>query len=61
MPVVAVDKDGSETIFETKPFRDKGKIWNTNDDFVQIPKGTIQKIIERKLTWEDGPVELKEG
>lgn len=28
---------------------------------IEILKGTIEKLIGKKLTWEDEPVELKEG
>lgn len=40
-------------------------IWSTFDDKVFsfdgiiLPKGSIQKLIGRSLTWEDEPVELK--
>lgn len=27
---------------------------------VELPRGTIKKLIGRKLKWEDEPVELKE-
>lgn len=27
---------------------------------IQLPKGTIKKLIGRDLSWEDKPVELKE-
>ena len=27
---------------------------------ISLPKGSIEKLIGRKLTWEDEPVELKE-
>lgn len=72
-PHVAVDLDGTETIFRECPVRGEDK-WS-NDlfeldedgcvsvcecvDCVVLPKGTIQKIIGRSLTWEDEPVELK--
>ena len=29
-------------------------------DNVYLPKGTIKKLIGRKLTWKDVPVELKD-
>lgn len=31
------------------------------DDWVNLPKGSIKKLIGRELTWEDEPVELKEN
>lgn len=27
--------------------------------YINLPKGTIKKLIGRKLTWNDEPVELK--
>lgn len=30
------------------------------DSVIKLPKGSIRKLIGRKLTWEDEPVELKE-
>jgi hypothetical protein len=71
---LAVDKDGTESIFITKPIRNNtlyvdlehtkyAEIWNTDDyeDIgIELPKGSIEKLIGRKLTWEDEPVELKE-
>lgn len=72
-PHVAVDLDGTEIIFRERPFRGEDK-WS-NDlfeldedgcvlscecvDCIILPKGTIEKILGRKLTWEDDPVELK--
>lgn len=90
MAWLAVDKDGTEKIFNVKPFRgntqkDKNHVWGTyvgenyekwypkhdgrNEDTgdayyqghsIELPKGNIEKIIGRKLTWDDNPVELKE-
>lgn len=87
---LAVDKDGTEKIFNVSPFRgntqkDKDHVWGTyvgenykkwypkhderNDDTgdpyyqgysIELPKGTISKLIGRGLSWEDEPVELRE-
>lgn len=85
---LAVDKDGTEKIFNVRPFRgntqeDKDHVtyvgenygkWypehdERNDDTgdpyylgysIELPKGTISKLIGRGLSWEDEPVELKE-
>lgn len=67
MAWVTVDKDGSERIFEQKPRRFVQSIWVSthNDyrnrfyDFVELPKGSIKKLIGRELSWSDEPVELK--
>lgn len=54
----AVDKDKSEHIFEIEPLREG---WFFHEaQYEKMPKGSIEKLIGRKLTWEDEPVELKE-
>lgn len=63
--VAAVDYYGREFIFSTDilvPYRGYyiehlGKWIGIG---VQVPKGSIKKLIGRCLTWEDEPVELKE-
>lgn len=66
MAWVAVDKDGMECVYATKPERNKKcKRWQVASfrlllNVVHLPKGTIKKVIGRELTWEDEPVELKE-
>jgi len=73
MAYVAVDKNGDEVIFQEKPERNKS-IYNDLEhtdlvvmcdrDYeiyaVDLPKGSIEKLIGHKLTWEDEPVELVE-
>ena len=62
MAWVAVDKDGREGIYQFHPKRG-------NNQFIPLyeysmclalPKGSIKKLIDRELTWEDNPIELKE-
>lgn len=66
MAWVAVDSDGSECMFASKPIRFKGyKSWVVDGnkyliDQIELPKGSIKKLIERELSWNDEPVELKE-
>lgn len=61
MAWVAVDKEGSEFIYETEPFRDENREWWWSAiNFIELPKGSIKKLIERELTWNDEPVELKD-
>ncbi len=64
MAWLAVDKDGSEHICSTEPYRDIEDLWcveNTPDsEIVRLPKGSIKKLIGRNLTWNDNPVELKD-
>lgn len=59
---VAVDKDGDEYIYRNKPKRGHQAwvICQVESDVIPLPKGSIEKLIGRKLTWEDEPVELKE-
>jgi hypothetical protein len=65
MAWVAVDKDGSEWICShyTHFVRDVD-FWSVDDIYgspsIEIPRGSIKKLIGRELTWEDDPVELKE-
>ena len=71
MAWVAVDNNGDEKISSGKPFRGWGRMWEYEEEvciesewgtvstIIDIPIGTIEKIIGKKLTWEDDPVELK--
>ena len=62
---LAVDYDGFEYIFASKPIRCKGsKSWQVDYDrmlfdVVCLPKGSIKKLIGRELTWDDDAFELK--
>jgi hypothetical protein len=65
MAWLAVDKNGTECICSTKPYRDwVDFMWCieniSNSCAIRLPKGTIEKFIGRKLTWNDKPVELKD-
>ena len=63
---LAVDYDGFEYIFASKPIRCKGsKSWQVNYDrmlfdVVCLPKGSIKKLIGIDLSFTDELVELKE-
>ena len=59
MAFIATDKDKTEYIYEIKPFR-REHTWICNGEWCGVPKGSIEKLIGRKLTWEDEPLELKE-
>lgn len=64
MAWLAVDKDGTECICSTEPYRDwVNFMWcieNIFDSYaIRLPKGSIKKLIGRELTWEDEPVEFK--
>lgn len=58
-----VDKKGTEIVFSDKP--SKGfMFWynqeSPNNRIVSLPKSYTKRSINRDLTWEDEPVELKE-
>ena len=65
MAWLAVDFDGMEYIFASKPIRNKVyNCWQLDDsrlllDVVDLPKGSIKKLIGRELSFTDEPVELK--
>jgi hypothetical protein len=60
-----VDKNGTEWLYNHVPLRSNGsgKYWRCNDDvfapcFVQIPTGTMEFIVGKKIYWEDEPIRL---
>lgn len=59
---VAVDYDGTESIFEEKPKRCGNDLpmWDNEYgcSFIVLPKGSIEKLIGRQITWDDEPVQL---
>ena len=55
---LAVDKNGAEKIFNVKPFR--GNAYYKGHS-IDLPKGTIVKLIGRNLTWKDECVEFKKN
>ena len=71
MAWVSVDNNGNDKISIGKPFRGWGSMWEYEEEvciesecgtvemIIDIPIGTIEKIIGKKLTWEDDPVEIK--
>lgn len=68
MAWVATDKNGEKYLYEEKPYRGYSCIWiatfredkDRNTDFIELPKGSIKKLIGRELSWNNEPVELKE-
>ena len=61
MAWLAVDKDGSEYTYKFKPTRgerDFRPIVPSSNYGMKLPKGSIEKTIGRKLTWDDEPVEI---
>ncbi len=59
MAWLAVDKIGEEWIYDEdfKPYREVD-CWDSKGFYVQLPKGTIKKLTNKKLTWKDEPVEI---
>lgn len=63
---VAVDKDGTEIVCAIKPNRAcYAPIWEGIDpddgdyrDCIVMPAGSIERLLGRKLTWEDESVEI---
>lgn len=61
MCFVAVDKNKAEWIYLDIPDRRMNQ-WDQGYSLspqVELPKGSIKKLIGRELTWGDEPVELK--
>lgn len=61
MAWLAVDEDGKEKIYSCKP--EKSEEFGTylvylDNHYVVLPQGSIKKLIRRKLTWDDEPVEI---
>lgn len=57
MAWLAVDRNGCETIFSYRPCK-CSDVWSDALDYVEIPNGSIRKLIGKDLTWDDEPVEL---
>lgn len=63
MAYLCVDKDGTEVIYDACPKRGE-TIWRPmrrlySSQYVELPKGTIAKLIGREMTWEDEPVKIE--
>jgi len=68
MPWLTVDKFSKrEIVHEEKPNREELTIngyhcgsWDLyHSHWIKLPKGSIEKLIGRKLTFRDNPVEIK--
>lgn len=66
MPWLCVNKNRQEVILDIKPIR-KETYWSEDKESifgeevgVDLPKGTIKKLIGKDLTWNDEPYELTE-
>lgn len=66
MAWLAIDLDNDEYIFDNKPYLDEqyqvytdaDEDYGLQDTSIQLPEGMIEKMLGRKLTFEDGPVEI---
>lgn len=58
---VAVDKDGDEYIYSSRPSR-RSIVWvhAVGGSCVIVPKGTIQRLLNYPLTWDDDCQEIVE-
>lgn len=59
MIYLVVDQNGAECAFDKQPYRFEalGK-WVREDNysnFIFLPKGSIEKLIGKKLTWDNEP------
>lgn len=53
--------EGDILVYEDYADFSAGTKWEENFFYgIDLPKGSIRKLIGRELTWEDEPVELKE-
>jgi hypothetical protein len=57
----AVDEEGSEWAYHKKPERRRTEWYSSIYAMLEFPKGSIQAITGRVLTWADEPIEWKPG
>ena len=61
MAYLTVSTRGKESIFRLKP-RGNGDTWHDypyQDTKIDLPRGTIEKILGRKITYWECPIEIK--
>lgn len=58
---LAVDKDGEEFIYSSRPSR-RSIIWahGGGSSYLNVPKGTIERLLNYPLTWDDEAEEIVE-
>ena len=56
MSWLAVCDNGDEYIFKNKQLH----LWLELDKGIKLPKGSIEKLIGKKLNWRDEPVEFND-
>lgn len=62
MAWLAAGYRGREWIYSEKPERSEVyRVWRTRvwNNAVELPKGSIKKLIGRELNWSDEPVKLE--
>jgi len=59
MAWLAVDENGDEYIYNYCPERATYIFLGDDNNSVELPKGSIEKLIDKPLTWADEPVEIK--
>ena len=57
-PYVAVNADGKVRLFSSKPEREGGWDWYSDDDSVALSKAAEYKLLRTHLTWKDEPMEV---
>ena len=59
MAWIAVDKNGYEYIYDTRPTRkNRYRTYHVTNNYVLVPNGTSLKLTGKQMTWDDEPVEL---
>lgn len=60
MAYLAVEKDGTEYIFETCPSRyERLGIWICEEgSYFELPKGSIKKLIGQDMVYINEPIEI---
>lgn len=61
MAWLAVDKNGNELIFQFRPRKTDSQYLPlySYSMWLLLPKGSIKKLINKDLTWEDGPIKIE--
>ena len=60
MAWLAVDKNGKEYIYEAKPFRGDECFFPSDvSGCIELPKGSIKKLIGKTLTYRNSPIEIE--
>ena len=55
---VATDRDGTEWIYNEKPVKGRNTHFTADMMEIKLPVGSIERLIGRKLSFEDGAVRI---